>query len=82
MCNESWVNKINEIINTLGSRPWHLPVLLAWSVLHGQKSSLPESSQKNMLTQYGKLALRAVKGNVFQYLKTALNNPAVQVQLV
>ena len=74
-----WISKIDLVINTLGSRMWHLPALLAWSVLQGRHSQTTETSKKLSTCQYGKLAERAIRGNVFYYLQTVLDNPVIEV---
>lgn len=38
LCEAAWRDKLEPLLSGLGSRPGHLPPLLAWSVLQGRQA--------------------------------------------
>ncbi|MPC90939.1 hypothetical protein E2C01_085943 [Portunus trituberculatus] len=68
----------------LGARKPHLAPLLAWAVLHlraaaDQASTSTSSASAASTRTYHRLAERALSGNVFSYLQTALSCAPIQV---
>lgn len=76
LCDSAWVKKLDPTMAGLGARTPHLAPLLAWAVLQLRAS---DGGAKGNPRMYNKLAQRAVHGNVFAYLQTALNNTSIQV---
>ncbi|XP_045596083.2 nucleoporin NUP188 isoform X2 [Procambarus clarkii] len=74
-CNSGWVSKLDPIMAGLGARTPHLAPLLAWAVLQLRANAQSSPAQPKI---YHKLAQRALHGNVFGYLQTALNNTAIK----
>lgn len=82
LCEEEWVSKLDPIMAGLGARKPHLAPLLAWAVLHLRASSTTTTTSSTTISTtrtYHRLAERALSGNVFSYLQTALSCAAVQV---
>lgn len=75
LCDSGWVTKLDPIMAGLGARTPHLAPLLAWAVLQLRANGGTATSSPKI---YHKLAHRALHGNVFGYLQTALNNTAIQ----
>ncbi|XP_042241516.1 nucleoporin NUP188-like [Homarus americanus] len=75
LCDSGWVSKLDPIMAGLGARTPHLAPLLAWAVLQLRTSGGTSSGHPKI---YHKLAQRALHGNVFGYLQTALNNTAIK----
>lgn len=75
LCDSAWVKKLDPTMAGLGARTPHLAPLLAWAVLQLRAS---DGGAKGNPRMYNKLAQRAVHGNVFAYLQTALNNTSIQ----
>lgn len=75
LCDSGWVSKLDPIMAGLGARTPHLAPLLAWAVLQ-LRAAGPTSSAHPKI--YNKLAQRALHGNVFGYLQTALNNTVIK----
>lgn len=85
LCKSEWVSKLDPIMAGLGARKPHLAPLLAWAVLHlrataDQASTSTSSSSAASTRTYHRLAERALGGNVFSYLQTALTCAPIQVR--
>ncbi|XP_018012466.2 nucleoporin NUP188 [Hyalella azteca] len=80
LCAPQWRDQVESLITEFGSRPGHLPPLLAWCVLQGRRAlcdtngaSVPSSE----VQRYSRMAVRAVDGGVMACLHNFLNNQAV-----
>lgn len=79
LCNSSWVERINHLIFSLGSKQWHCPPILAWAVLQSRRESNDSMKAAEDKNKYSCLLQRAIKGNVFQYLQSMLKITAFKV---
>lgn len=84
LCEVEWVSKLDPIMAGLGARKPHLAPLLAWAVLQLRAASTTISTSTatpatiSTTRTYHRLAERALSGNVFSYLQTALSCAAIQ----
>ncbi|KAF2360158.1 Nucleoporin Nup188 [Trinorchestia longiramus] len=87
MSEPDWRDKLDAVFMELGSRPGHLPPLLAWCVLQGRLavsdsngSSVTSSgggAPARGVQRYSRMAVRAVDGGVMACLHNFLNNQAI-----
>ncbi|RXG57160.1 Nucleoporin protein, partial [Armadillidium vulgare] len=78
LCTPEWVSRLNSMIHSLGSKPWHYPPVLAWAILQGRRIASDPSCSAEEASRYSRLVQRAVKGNVFGYLQSSLKLTAFQ----